>query len=91
MFKAVHYTLSNIKGTQKKFHIVEAGLFLFCTPLKVQMLLLDCYITRSFILEWFAVIVVLFLNSLCVKQVFIKKDYKCPCFPRPKCGVHLLA
>lgn len=55
MFKAVHYTLSNIKGTQKKFHIVEAGLFLFCTPLKVQMLLLDCYITRSFILEWFAV------------------------------------
>lgn len=40
------------------------------TSLKVQMLLLDCFIMRSFVLEWFAMTVILFHNSLCERCVY---------------------
>ena len=47
------------------------------------MLLLDCYIVKSFILEWFVVTVASFHNCLCVNQVFIRKNDRYSCIPGP--------
>lgn len=72
-----------------KFHLWKQLSFRKIS-LKVQVLLLDCYIMRSFILQWSAVTVALFPNSLCVKQVLIRKNDRYTCIPRPKFEVHPL-